>query len=67
MRRQEIFILVLTCKIRQRRQQGGVKKAVDLISKTKTEHVQQTFFVHFFAVAARLRRENAYFHVLWRT
>ena len=25
------------------------------------------FFVHFFAVAARLPRENAYFHVLWRT
>ena len=25
------------------------------------------FFVHFFAVTARLRRENAEFHVLWRT
>ena len=25
------------------------------------------FFVHFFAVIARLRRENAYFHVLWKT
>ena len=25
------------------------------------------FFVHFFVVTARLRRENAYFHVLWRT
>ena len=27
------------------------------------------FFVHFFSVVviARLRRENAYFHVLWKT
>ena len=25
------------------------------------------FFVHFFAVFARLRRENAQFCVLWRT
>ena len=25
------------------------------------------FFVHFFAVTARLRRENALFHVLWVT
>ena len=25
------------------------------------------FSVHFFAVTARLRRENAYFRVLWRT
>ena len=25
------------------------------------------FFVHFFAVTARLRRENAWFHSLWRT
>ena len=24
------------------------------------------FFVHFFAATARLRRESAYFHVLWR-
>ena len=25
------------------------------------------FFVHSFAVTARLPRENAYFYVLWRT
>ena len=25
------------------------------------------FFVHFFVVAARLPRENSWFHVLWRT
>ena len=25
------------------------------------------FFVHFFAVTARLRRENAYLHVLWKS
>ena len=25
------------------------------------------FFVHFFAVAALLRRETSYFHVFWRT
>ena len=25
------------------------------------------FFVHSFAVTARLPRENDYFHVLWRT
>ena len=24
-------------------------------------------FIHFFPVFARLRRENAYFRVLWRT
>ena len=25
------------------------------------------FFIHFFAVTARLRRENAYLHVLWKS
>ena len=30
-----------------------------LISKTRTLHVQHTFFVHFFAVTPRLRRQNA--------
>ena len=25
------------------------------------------FFVHFFAVTARIRRENAYVHVLWKS
>ena len=30
-----------------------------LISKTTTLHVEHTFFVHFFAITARLRRQNA--------
>ena len=36
-----------------------VKKALVLISKTTTPHVHHAFFVHFFPVFARLRRENA--------
>ena len=39
-----------------------VKKAIVLLRKTTTR-----FFVHFFTVLARLRRENAYLQVLWRT
>ena len=35
------------------------KKTIGLISKTTTSHVHRTFFVHFFPVFARLRRENA--------
>ena len=41
------------------------KKLIGLISKTTTLHVQHTSFVHFFAVTARLRRQNAQLHVLW--
>ena len=37
----------------------NVKKAIGLLSKTTSLHVDHTFFVHFFAVTARLRRENA--------
>ena len=43
------------------------KKAIGLISKTTTLHVHHAFFVHFFAVVARLQRENAQIHVLSRT
>ena len=43
------------------------KKAIGFISKTTTLHVHHNFFVHFFAVTEKLRRENASFHVLWRT
>ena len=43
------------------------KKAIGLISKTTTLHVHHAFFVHFFAVVARLQRENAWIHVLSRT
>ena len=37
----------------------NVIKAIGLIRKTTTLHVRHTFFVHFFDVFARLRRENA--------
>ena len=37
----------------------NVKKAIGLVRKTTTLHVQHTFFVHFFAVTAPLRREHA--------
>ena len=43
------------------------KKALGLISKRTTLHVHHAFFVHFFAVTARLERESAWFHVLSRT
>ena len=37
-----------------------VKRAIGLITKTTIFQVNSSrFFVHFFAVAARLRRENA--------
>ena len=35
------------------------KKLMGLISKTTTLRVQHTFFVNFFPVTARLRRQNA--------
>ena len=35
------------------------KTATGLLSKTTSLHVHHAFFVHFFAVTARLRRENA--------
>ena len=35
------------------------KKVIGLISKTTTLHVHHAFFVHLFAVVARLQRENA--------
>ena len=35
------------------------KKAIGLISKTTTLQVHHAFFVHFFAVVARLQRESA--------
>ena len=36
-----------------------IKKVIELISKTTTLDVHHAFFVHFFTVLARLRRENA--------
>ena len=35
------------------------QKTIGFISKTTALHVHHTFFVHFFPVFARLRRENA--------
>ena len=45
----------------QRRADGdeNVKKTTGFIRKTTALHVHHTFFVHFFPVFARLRRENA--------
>ena len=43
------------------------KKAIGLNWQNNNFARASRFFVHFFAVIARLRRENAYFHVLWRT
>ena len=37
----------------------NVKKTIGFISKTTALHVHHTFFVHFFPVFARLRREDA--------
>ena len=34
---------------------------------TRWQTIPPRFFVHFFAVTARLRHEDVYFHVLWRT
>ena len=43
------------------------KKAIGLDWQNNNFARASRFFVHFFAVAARLQRENAYFHVLSRT
>ena len=42
----------------RRRRQPGRQKAIGLLRKTETFQVSR-FFVHFFTVLARLRRENA--------
>ena len=36
-----------------------IKKTIGFMSETTALHVHHTFFVHFFPVFARLRRENA--------
>ena len=39
----------------------NVKKAIGLLSKTTTLHVNHTFFyISLLSITARLRRENAY-------
>ena len=51
---------------RRRRQQERQKSNWFRLANNSFVRVSR-FFVHFFAVTALLRRENAYFHVLWRT
>ena len=46
-------------KFQRRGRQRERKKTIGYISKTTALHVHHTFFVHFFPVFARLRRENA--------
>ena len=43
------------------------KKAIGLDKQNNNFARASRFFAHFFAVVARLRRETAQFHVLWRT
>ena len=43
------------------------KKAIDLERQNNKFACASCVFVHFFAVSARLQRENAQFHVLLRT
>ena len=43
------------------------KKAIGLDWQNNNFARASRFFVHFFAVTARLRHEDAYFHVKWRT
>ena len=43
----------------------NVKKGKDVWNNNSARAAH--FFVHFLAVTARLRRENAWFHVLWWT
>ena len=59
------FIEELTQRRRQR--QRGREKSNRFRLAKQQFYKCITLFVHFFAVAARLQRENAYFHVLSRT
>ena len=43
-------------------------KTKNMFDKKNNNFTRAThFFVHFYDVAARLRRENAKLHVVWRT
>ena len=53
-------------KIRRRRRQRGCQKSNRFNNQHNNFARASRFFVHFFAVTARLRRENAWFHVLQR-
>ena len=50
---------------RRRQRERKKKKDNRFIEKNKKFPRSSCFFVHFFAITARLRRENTYFHVLW--
>ena len=60
-----IFFEAVACQLnrelkqRRRGRQRERQKAIGLISRTTTLHVHHAFFVHFFAVVARLQRESA--------
>ena len=43
------------------------KKGIGLDKENNNFARASRFFVHFFAVVARLQRETVWFHVLWRT
>ena len=68
------FLLSALSKLRQERigslnnddgEKGKI--AIGLDWQNNNSARASCFFVHFFTVTARLRRNNAYFHVLWRT
>ena len=54
-------------KIQRRGRQGERKKNIRFNKQNNNFARASRFFVHFFPVFARLRRENAKFRVLWRT
>jgi len=45
----------------------NVKKAIGLDWQNNNFARASRFFVHFFALTTRLRRESTLFHVLWKT
>ena len=50
---------------RRRQRERKKKKDNRFIEQNNKFPRSSCFFVHFFAITARLRRENTYFHVLW--
>ena len=52
---------------RRRRRQPGRQKSNRFITQNNNFARASRFFVHFFTVLARLRRENAQLQVFWRT
>ena len=59
-----VYYLSFNAKLETLRSDDGVgsekvKKAIGLLSKTRTLHAHQTFSLHFFAVTARLRRRHS--------